>query len=48
MPLNFDRQLYSVWSVNPSSRGSSFADRPASNCFTAAMIFSSLCFVFFL
>src|ERR1043166_2800330 len=48
MPLYFDFQLYSVWSVTPTSRANAFADRPASSCFTAAMIFSSLCFVFFI
>src|SRR5947209_7836263 len=48
MPPNFDFQLYRVWSVTPMSRATSFTDRPPSICFTAPMIFSSLCFVFFI
>src|SRR6185312_15419464 len=48
IPPYFDFQLYSVWSVTPISLASSFTGRPASICFTAPMIFSSLCFAFFI
>ena len=48
MPPYFDFQLYSVWSVTPISRATSLTDRPASICFTAPMIFSSLYFAFFI
>src|SRR5665213_11994 len=48
IPPYFDFQLYSVWSVTPNSRANSFTGRPASICFTTPMIFSSVCFVFFI
>src|SRR6185312_12089171 len=48
IPPYFDFQLYSVWSVTPISLASSFTGRPDSICFTAPMIFSSLCFAFFI
>src|ERR1019366_1327989 len=48
IPPYFAFQLYSVWSLTPSSRATSFVVRPPSICLTAATIFSSVYFVFFI